>query len=110
MIKYLVRGEKGNFLEAIVENSAERVIISPTKIEVNPRDLVHFGSDIITNGWDLYAYSENMKTQGVDYILLSEYSRSFEHKVEKCNDPEYSVPKDFLQSESIRGVTSYLKK
>jgi len=64
MVKYLVRGEKGNFLEARVENSAEMVIITPTKIEVNPRELVHFGSDVITNGWDLHNYSENMKTQG----------------------------------------------
>ena len=110
MIKYLVRGEKGNFLEATVENSSELVKIKPTKIEVNPRDLVHFGSDVITNGWDLYAYTENMKTQGADYILISEYDKSVEHKIKKCDDPEYGVSKDFLQSESIRGVTAYLKK
>ena len=110
MVKFLIRGEKGNFLEATIENSSEFVKINPTKTEINPRDLVHFGSDVITDGWDLYAYTENMKTQGVDYILISEYHRSFEHKVKKCDDPEYSVPEDFLQSESIRGVTAYLKK
>ncbi len=73
-MKYLIRG-KANFLEAEIENGE----LKPAKKKVDPRTLVHFGTDIINCPNNLSFidadYLKKLERMGVDYLFLSEPQR-----------------------------------
>ena len=52
-----------------LECDINRKPVEPRK-EIDPKNLVHFGSDIIEKGYSLVRRAENMERLGVDYILL----------------------------------------
>jgi hypothetical protein len=97
MIKYLVRGEKGNFLEAKLHES--KVFILPTGVEINPRDLVHFGTDLVNDN-NLEEYTRDMEKIGIDYLFFSGEHEELIHSVGPCG----------TRSETIRNIAAYLKK
>ncbi len=69
-MKFLVRG-KTNFLEAEFKDRR----FKPTNREVDPRTLVHFGTDIINSMDDEYFLSLDhigqLQKEGVDYVFIS---------------------------------------
>jgi hypothetical protein len=98
-MKYLIRDRNKSFLEAKVEDNK----IIPTEIKVNPRDLVHFGTDTV-NADNLRPYSMRMGERGIDYLLVSseeELVNNMQHKVYNGSS---------LTSKHIVTVTAYLKK
>ncbi len=95
MIKYLVRGEKGNFLEC--EYFA--CLMHPTKVEINPQELVHFGTDLVNDN-NLEEYAKEMEEKGIDYLFFSGEHEKIIYSVGPCG----------TRSETIRDITAYLKK
>ncbi len=99
MIKYLVRDKK-SFLEAkVVEDK-----IIPTEIEVNPRDLIHFGTETIDElGIEIHA--NKMESLGVDYLFVAEAH-------ERVSYRQYGMPLrgGWDNSKELITVTAYLKK
>jgi hypothetical protein len=95
-MKYLIRGEKGNFLEAELIKDWE---FTPTEVEVNPRDLIHFGTDLINNK-DLEDYAKEMEKNGVDYLFVSGEHKRFVSSTGPCG----------TRLEVMRDITAYLKK
>ena len=90
-MRFLVRGE-GCFLEASLKNGE----LTPTGTEVDPKTLVHFGSDLKSKDqFNLQRYVERMKGLGVDYLLVPQ----------TIDDVEYG------QSGKCLGIyTDYLKR
>jgi hypothetical protein len=95
-MKFLVRG-KDSFLEAKVEGGE----LKATHIKVDPKELVHFGSDIVERaGFDsteyiTVEYLDKMRNFGADYIFVSQ------------NEEEV----DFAQSgKRLIAVTVYKKR
>ncbi|MFA5953890.1 MAG: hypothetical protein WC812_04825 [Candidatus Pacearchaeota archaeon] len=76
-MKFLVRGtgeKKGSFLEATLEEEYYKIPRTPTDIEVDPRKLIHFGTDLvdIRSSIDIQQHIEKMEESGVDYLYISE--------------------------------------
>jgi len=70
-MKYLARG-RPNFLETDLLGS------KPTGKEVDPKTLVHFGTDLVADRYHLQEYLEQMEKLGVDYLFVSEQGISIE--------------------------------
>lgn len=94
-MKYLIRGENGNFLEAMWQPG----IIQLTESEVNPRDLIHFGTDLVSDS-NFKEYTQEMEKQGVDYLFFSGEHKRFVSSTGPCG----------TRLEVIRDITAYLKK
>lgn len=63
-MKFLIRG-KTNFLEIKLKN------LEPTGEEIDPRTLVHFGTDLVSDdGIDWYI--KGMEELDVDYLFISQ--------------------------------------
>ncbi len=100
MIKYLIRGNKKNFLEANLENGPKFV---PTGNEVSLQDLLHFGTEVIKDS-DIKAYATKMENLGVDYLFLSPIHEKVSYKQLGF------VEGSWISSKELRAVTAYLKK
>ena len=95
-MKFLVRG-KDSFLEAKVVGGE----LKATNIKVDPKKLIHFGSDIVaraefdSSGYLRSEYMDEMGKYGVDYLLLSQHEEEV----------------DFAQSgKRLIAVTAYKKR
>ena len=70
-MKFLIRG-KINFLEVELKDNK----LNPTNQEVDPKTLIHFGTDLI--GSTSYPfildrdYLRQIEAQGVDYLFISQ--------------------------------------
>jgi hypothetical protein len=66
-MKYLIRGNKKNFLETNLENGPKFVL---TGKEVSLQDLLYFGTEVM-NDSDIKSHAEKMENLGVDYLFVS---------------------------------------
>lgn len=104
-MKYLVRGNKGKFLEAkLIQNTSDKVKIEPTDIEVDPRRLIHFGTDTIDEENLINSYLKKMEEFRVDYLFISP-------EREIVNNMQNLVyNRSSLDSKYLITVTAYLKR